>query len=194
MSEETDFAKKEAAGAPGEEFPELRGRQTPPAPRESREGGTKGEIFKSDVPFPPRGDVPEELADYPRGEGIQEAPDEEVHPPGLSITRTPGLVRAAMDRDLADIQSEYPWVKSLEELPPVYRALRFNPYVPMGARRARRAAMGAAGSKPPSTGSMEASLGPGRDYYTSRELDRLSPEDLKSPAVYEKAMKSLLKL
>lgn len=193
MSEETDFAKEEAAGAAGEGSPELQGRQTPPSPRESRGGGSEGEIFKSDVPFPLRGDVPEELADYPRGEGISEIPEVEVRP-GVPVTRTPGLVRAAMDRDLADIQSEYPWVKSLEELPPMYRALRFNPYVPMGARRARRAAMGAAGSKPPSTGSMEASLGPGRDYYTSRELDRLSPEDLKSPAVYEKAMKSLLKL
>lgn len=104
------------------------------------------------------------------------------------------VIKAAMDSDLAEIRRVYPYVNSLEEAGPLYRALRFNRYAPMSPRQAWQRAVTVAGQKPPSTGSMAATAGPEREFFTAAELDRLTREELKDEAVYKKAMKSLIRL
>lgn len=104
------------------------------------------------------------------------------------------VIKAAMDSDLAEIRRVYPYVNSLEEAGPLYRALRFNRYAPMSPRQAWQRAVTVAGQKPPSTGSMAATAGPEREFFTAAELDRLTRKELKDEAVYKKAMKSLIRL
>ena len=104
------------------------------------------------------------------------------------------IIGRAMEKDLRQIRLVNPRVKSLGELPPVYRVLRFNSFAPMDAEQAYSRAMAITGPKPASTGSMAAAGAPEREYFTGRELDRLGAEDLKDPAVYRKAMKSLTRL
>ena len=137
-----------------------------------------------DEPFSPRGDV--------RGDISDRLPPARI---GRVYRANRGrVIRGAMEADLAEIRQTHPHVNSLEEAGPLYRALRFNSYAPMSATRAWQRAVAIAGPKPPSTGSMAATAGPEREYYTAAELDRLTREDLKNEAVYRKAMKSLSRI
>ena len=48
--------------------------------------------------------------------------------------------------------------------------------------------------KPPSTGSVKSNSVPESEYFTSEQLDRLTPKQLDDPQIYKKAMASLAKL
>lgn len=150
------------------------------------ESFTQEDILAEDAPS-----YTKENRDYSR----EEIPFVYQDQAGLAYRANRGrVIKAAMDTDLARIRRQYPHVNSLEEAGPLYRALRFNRYAPMSPRQAWRRAVSVAGQKPPSTGSMAATAGPKREFFTAGELDRLTREDLKDEAVYKKAMKSLLRL
>ena len=48
--------------------------------------------------------------------------------------------------------------------------------------------------RPPETGSVGVSEDAQGEFFSSRELDRLTPRDLDNPVIFKKAMKSLKRL
>lgn len=106
--------------------------------------------------------------------------------------------KGVMENDLKEIQSIDPKITSLEDLPEMFLALRFNTAHPMGAKQAflamRAVESRLSAEKPTSTGSMNSTGTAHSDYYTSAELDSLSAKDLDNPKVFEKRMKSMARL
>lgn len=104
--------------------------------------------------------------------------------------------RAAEDmrQDLAAIQEVDPSVGSLEELGEEYLELvkagvrGVNAYYAIKGKASIQSA-----AKPPATGTVGGTAEGDRDF-TSEELDRLTPEQLKDSTIFEKAMRSLSKL
>lgn len=98
--------------------------------------------------------------------------------------------------DLAAIKKAFPEEKarSVEELGEQFIALRAQGIDPIVAYSAVAAAKQAtAKPKPPEMGAV-GQKPVEKEYYSNEELDRLTDKDLDDPAVYKKAMSSLLRL
>ena len=102
-----------------------------------------------------------------------------------------------LEDDLRAVQSVDPTVTSLDDLPDVYTALRFNKAMPLGAREAFVAARAILQQtkqpKPASAGSISGSGGE-REFYTSEELDSLTSKMLDDSKIMEKALRSMARL
>lgn len=101
-----------------------------------------------------------------------------------------------MDEDLKTIQSVYPDIKSLDDLGETYFEL-----IGTGKYTAVKAAIAAKALKesetvtpPPSIGQLNQANSVEKEFYTSEEIDKLSPKELDNPKIMEKVMKSMLRL
>ena len=107
-------------------------------------------------------------------------------------------IQRLMDSDLKEIQSIDPTITSLEDLPPMFRALRFNTVEPVSAAQAFVAAQAVMRQtkqpKPASAGSISGSGSGESDFYTSEELDALTPKMLDDKKIMEKALRSMARL
>ena len=103
-----------------------------------------------------------------------------------------------MDDDLKAVQAIDPTVTSLKDLPETFLALRFNQAAPMSARDAFIATKAISQQtktpKPASVGSISGSGTAESEFFTSEELDKLTPKMLDDPKIMEKAMRSMARL
>ena len=103
-----------------------------------------------------------------------------------------------MDDDLKAVQAIDPTITSLKDLPQTFLALRFNQAAPMSARDAFVATRAIEAQtktpKPASVGSISGSGTAESEFFTSEELDKLTPKMLDDPKVMEKAMRSMARL
>ena len=103
-----------------------------------------------------------------------------------------------MEDDLKAVQAIDPTVTSLKDLPETFLALRFNQAAPMSARDAFIATKAISQQtktpKPASVGSISGSGTAESEFFTSEELDKLTPRQLDDPKVMEKAMRSMARL
>lgn len=103
-----------------------------------------------------------------------------------------------MADDLRAVQAIDPTVTSLNDLSPTFLALRFNQTAPMGAKEAFLATKAIETQtktpKPASVGSISSAGTVESEFYTSAELDALTPKMLDDPKVMEKAMRSMARL
>lgn len=103
-----------------------------------------------------------------------------------------------MDDDLKAVQAIDPTITSLKDLPQTFLALRFNQAAPMSARDAFVATRAIEAQtktpKPASVGSISGSGTAESEFFTSEELDALTPKMLDDPKVMEKAMRSMARL
>ena len=103
-----------------------------------------------------------------------------------------------MADDLRAVQAIDPTVTSLNDLSPTFLALRFNQTAPMGAKEAflatRAIETQTKTPKPASVGSISSAGTVESEFYTSAELDALTPKMLDDPKVMEKAMRSMARL
>ena len=103
-----------------------------------------------------------------------------------------------MAEDLKAVQAIDPTVTSLNDLPQTFLALRFNKAAPMGAKEAfiatRAIETQTKQPKPASVGSVTGTGNRESEFYTSEELDALTPKMLDDPKVMEKAMRSMARL
>ncbi len=105
------------------------------------------------------------------------------------------LVEHKMERDLKEIQKNDPAITDLNMLGDDFLQLVENGVDAVHAYFALKAAAdNKKTKKPPTLSAMNTALDRQNTYYTSRELDRLSPRDLENPAIFKKAMESLKKL
>ena len=107
-------------------------------------------------------------------------------------------VQRMMADDLKEIQSLDPTITSLGDLPDTFLALRFNQLAPMTAREAFVAAktimQQTKPPKPASAGSISGSGGGESEFFTSEELDNLTPKMLDNSKIMEKALRSMARL
>ncbi len=107
-------------------------------------------------------------------------------------------IQRMMDADLSDVQSVDPTITSMADLPSVFFALRFNTTAPLGAKEAYLAAKTILGQtkqpKPASAGSVADSSGGESEFYTSEQLDSLTPKMLKDQKIMDKALRSMSRL
>ena len=101
------------------------------------------------------------------------------------------LAEERMARDLERIQSEDSSVCELHALGEEFIKLIENG---IDALIAFRAVKCSCEQKPDTIGAVATEGGRESEYYSSRELDRLTAKDLEDPAVYKKAIQSLKKL
>lgn len=103
-----------------------------------------------------------------------------------------------MEDDLKAVQAIDPTVTSLKDLPETFLALRFNQAAPMSARDAFIATKAISQQtktpKPASVGSISGSGTAESEFFTSEELDKLTPRQLDDPKIMEKAMRSMARL
>lgn len=103
-----------------------------------------------------------------------------------------------MEDDLKAVQAIDPTVTSLKDLPETFLALRFNQAAPMSARDAFIATKAISQQtktpKPASVGSISGSGTAEGEFFTSEELDKLTPKMLDDPKIMEKAMRSMARL
>ena len=100
------------------------------------------------------------------------------------------LAEQKMERDLVRIQAEDNSVCELHALGEEFIKLIENGIDALIAFRAVRCNC----EKPQSIGAVDTEGGRESEFYSSRELDRLTAKDLEDPAVYKKAIQSLKKL
>ena len=97
-----------------------------------------------------------------------------------------------------EIQSIEPKITTIEDLPPLFLALRFNENAPMSAKEAfvtmKTIEQQTKQPKPSSTGSVVGSGTVESEFFTSEELDKLDSTQLSDPKIFEKAMKSVARL
>lgn len=100
-----------------------------------------------------------------------------------------------MDRDLKAIQAIDPTITSLNDIDPMYLALRFNNVQPMTAEEAfiatRETQKQTRMAKPASMGSMRGAGSAESEFFTQREVDRLTSKDLDDPKIMDKVFKSM---
>lgn len=103
-----------------------------------------------------------------------------------------------MDDDLKAVQAIDPTITSLKDLPQTFLALRFNQAAPMSARDAFVATRAIEAQtktpKPASVGSISGAGTVESEFFTSEELDALTPKMLDDPKIMEKAMRSMARL
>lgn len=103
-----------------------------------------------------------------------------------------------MEDDLKAVQAIDPTITSLKDLPQTFLALRFNQAAPMSARDAFVATRAIEAQtktpKPASVGSISGSGTVESEFFTSEELDALTPKMLDDPKIMEKAMRSMARL
>ena len=103
-----------------------------------------------------------------------------------------------MDSDLAEIQAIDPAITSIADLPDIFLAMRFNPVAPMGASQAYMAAQAiikqSRQPKPASAGSIASTGGAESEFFTSEQMDRLTPKMLDDKKTMEKALRSMARL
>ena len=105
------------------------------------------------------------------------------------------LVNDKMARDLADIQKADPTVESLYDLGDDFLRLVECGIDPLKAYFAlKESADSKKVKRPPSLKPMDTASFNQNPYYSSKELDRLTPRDLENPKIFKKAMESLKKL
>lgn len=104
-------------------------------------------------------------------------------------------VQENMDRDLKAIQKIDPTVTSLNDVDPMFLAFRFNETSPMSAEQAfiatRETLKQTKAAKPASIGSVKGSGNAENEFFTQREVDRLTKKDLDNPKIMEKVFKSM---
>ncbi len=107
-------------------------------------------------------------------------------------------IHRMMAEDLQAVQSIDPTVTSLNDLPPTFLALRFNHNAPMSAQQAFIAMKAIeTQTKQPKPDSVGSILGAGNaesEFFTSEELDALTPHSLDNPKIMEKALRSMARL
>ena len=103
-----------------------------------------------------------------------------------------------MEDDLKAVQAIDPTITSLKDLPGTFLALRFNQAAPMSARDAFVATRAIEAQtktpKPASVGSISSSGTAESEFFTSEELDALTPKMLDDPKIMEKALRSMARL
>ncbi len=105
------------------------------------------------------------------------------------------LINDKMERDLKEIQKADPSVESLYDLGDDFLQLVENGIEPTNAYFALKQASELKKAKrPPSLKPMHTASFSQNAYYSSKELDRLTPRDLENPKIFKKAMESLKKL
>lgn len=105
------------------------------------------------------------------------------------------LIDDKMERDLKEIQKSDPSIESLDMLGDDFVRLVENGIDAAHAYFAIKAVKeNAKTKKPPTLSPVNTASGTGSSYYSSRELDRLTPRDLENPKIFKKAMESLKKL
>ncbi len=105
------------------------------------------------------------------------------------------LISDKMARDLADIQKADPSVENLHDLGDDFLRLVENGIEPLKAYFALKdAANSKKAKRPPSLKPINTASFSQNPYYSSKELDRLTPRDLENPKIFKKAMESLKKL
>lgn len=105
------------------------------------------------------------------------------------------LVDDKMSSDLKKIQKLDPSIKSLESIGGDFAKLIQNGIDASVAYIAvKRAAEGARPKRPPMPGAIGVTEKTTGEFFTSRELDRLTSKDLENPAIFKKAMESLKRL
>ena len=104
-------------------------------------------------------------------------------------------VDETMERDLKAIQVIDPTITSLNDIDPMYLALRFNNVQPMTAEEAfiamRETEKKTRTAKPASMGSMRGAGSAESEFFTQREVDRLTSKDLDDPKIMDKVFKSM---
>ena len=107
-------------------------------------------------------------------------------------------VQRLMEDDLKQIQALDPSVTSLDDLPDMFLALRFNTAAPLSATQAFLAMQAIEAQtrqpKPASVGSIGGSGRVESEFFTSEEIDHLTSDMLNNPKVMEKAMRSLARI
>ncbi len=105
------------------------------------------------------------------------------------------LVEDKMSKDLEAIRKIDPTLKDLHSLGGDFiRLIENGVDATLAYHAVKRATEGKVTPKPPTTGAV-GSAGPKQsEFYSSRELDRLTAKDLENPAVFKKAMESLKRL
>lgn len=96
--------------------------------------------------------------------------------------------------DLRKIQTLDKTIKSVDELGDVYFKLRAAGIDAMTAYRAVKGATEPTTPKPAEIGPVNEIGNAEDEFYTSEQLDRLTPKDLDDPKIYKKAMASLSRL
>lgn len=105
------------------------------------------------------------------------------------------LVNDKMSADLEKIRSIDPAVESLESLGGEFiRLIESGIDAKIAFAAIKQVTDGKDKPSPPRTGAVGVSESAGGRFYTSKELDRLTPHDLENPAIYKKAMESLKRL
>lgn len=105
------------------------------------------------------------------------------------------LINDKMERDLKEIQRHNPDIESLYDLGDDFLRLIENGIEPTKAYFALKdAADFKKAKKPPTLKGMSTAAFAQNPYYSSKELDRLTPHDLENPTIFKKAMESLKKL
>jgi len=106
----------------------------------------------------------------------------------------PLAVQKLMADDLARIQIVYPEVKNLDELGEDFFTLMNELHDPILAYDAAQAKK-ARETKPipQNIGAVNSSSSKEKDFYTSQEVDRLTPKELANPKIMERIMESMTK-
>ena len=105
------------------------------------------------------------------------------------------LVDSRMKADLDAIRQIDPSVNDLESLGGDFLRLIENGVDAKVAFSAVKAASeGSLSRRPPETGAVGVSEEAQGEFFSSKELDRLTPRDLENPLIFKKAMKSLKRL
>ena len=100
------------------------------------------------------------------------------------------IIKHKMDSDLSEIQKLDSSVSSLSELGDKFCDLISLGWSAQDAYRAVKAAQ----NRPPQTGAVNVISDTESEFYSSSELDRLTPQQLDDPEVFKKALKSLKNL
>ena len=107
-------------------------------------------------------------------------------------------VEFTMADDLRQIQAIDPSVACIQDLPPAFLALRFNSVAPLTASQAFLAVKAmeqqSRQPKPASAGSINGSGSGESEFYTSAQLDALTPKMLDDSKIMEKALRSMARL
>lgn len=103
------------------------------------------------------------------------------------------LIQIGIAEDLKVVQEIDPSVKTVDDLDTKFFTLRKNG---IDAKTAYLAIKGSKTEtpKPVNTGAVSGANDADDGYFTSAELDKLTPKDLDDPKIYKKAMRSLGKL
>ena len=103
-------------------------------------------------------------------------------------------IEKMMDDDLKTIQSVYPDVKNLTELGNEFFSLlgaTKDPLLSYEAVQAKKAKT--LKPTPQEIGAVNSSSSKEKDFYTSAEVDKLTPKELRNPSIMAKVMESMTK-